>query len=98
MGVILCWMGLQALHIIWNTIQVKRIILRLEISESDLGAGANVVQHAWIVLVNLNYKLFFYYYTILLLLVYLKKKNISLDTVKRNKLKNVMLPKGSNNE
>lgn len=67
-------------------------------SEPDLGASANVVVHLTRVIpINLRHKLFFdNYYTTLPLLVYLKKRNIlSLGTVRRNRLKNVMLPEDS---
>jgi len=67
-------------------------------SEPDLGASANVVmRHSRVIPNNQHFKLFFdNYYTILPLLVYLKKRNIlSLGTVRRNKLKNVMLPDNS---
>lgn len=67
-------------------------------SEPDLGASANVVVRlARVIPINLRHKLFFdNYYTTLPLLVYLKKRNIlSLGTVSRNRLKNVMLPDDS---
>jgi len=68
------------------------------INEPDLGSSANVVVRlARIIPKRQNYKLFFdNYYTTLPLLVYLKKENIlSLGTVRRNRLKNVMLPDDS---
>ncbi|KAE9542435.1 hypothetical protein AGLY_003296 [Aphis glycines] len=67
-------------------------------SEPDLGASANVVMRlSRVIPNNQNFKLFFdNYYTTLPLLVYLKKKKIlSLGTVRRNRLKNVMLPDDS---
>jgi len=67
-------------------------------SEPDLGASANVVMRlSRVIPNNQNFKLFFdNYYTTLPLLVYLKKRNIlSLGTVRRNRLKNVMLPDDS---
>ncbi|KAL4101148.1 hypothetical protein QTP88_021176 [Uroleucon formosanum] len=67
-------------------------------SEPDLGASANVVVRlARVIPINLRHKLFFdNYYTTLPLLVYLKKRNIlSSGTVRRNRLKNVMLPDDS---
>lgn len=67
-------------------------------SEPDLGASANVVMRlSRVIPTNQNFKLFFdNYYTTLPLLVYLKKRNIlSLGTVRRNRLKNVMLPDDS---
>lgn len=68
------------------------------INEPDLGSSANVVVRLARIIPKLkNYKLFFdNYYTTLPLLVYLKKENIlSLGTVRRNRLKNVMLPDDS---
>ncbi|KAL4126598.1 hypothetical protein QTP88_010810 [Uroleucon formosanum] len=62
------------------------------------GSSANVVVRlARIIPKRQSYKLFFdNYYTTLPLLVYLKKENIlSLGTVRRNRLKNVMLPDDS---
>ncbi|KAE9523298.1 hypothetical protein AGLY_016246 [Aphis glycines] len=64
------------------------------LNEPDLGSSANVVVRLGRVIPKRrNYKLFFdNYYTTLPLLVFLKKENIlSLGTVRRNRLKNVML-------
>ncbi|XP_008186362.2 piggyBac transposable element-derived protein 1-like, partial [Acyrthosiphon pisum] len=63
-------------------------------NEPDLGSSVNVVVRLGRVIPkHQNYKLFFdNYYTTLPLLVYLKKENIlSLGTVRRNRLKNVVL-------
>ncbi|XP_060873874.1 piggyBac transposable element-derived protein 3-like [Metopolophium dirhodum] len=63
-------------------------------NEPDLGSSANVVVRLGRVIPkHQNYKLFFdNYYTTLPLLVYLKIENIlSLGTVRRNRLKNVVL-------
>lgn len=64
-------------------------------NEPDIGPSSNViVRLAYIIPFYLNYKLYFdNYYTSIPLMIYLRKRGIhSVGTVRRNRLKNALLP------